>query len=411
MEGEDAILKCVVRSGSSSVKWWKDGIEISQNESHIMSNVTSEEKIKLQLTLKNAKRSDSGDYIVVVGKFSRKLHLIIKSYFLDGTADTQHVECREGNDALFACTVCFDSPSIMLIKDDIDITGNDNCKIRNEGSRYEIKLTNTKASDKGGIFPAKIPSIVEKYEYMKAIQYGKEVRQYVRIQVIGKDRVGKSSLVRRLLGQNINDVKSTDGIEINRSCKIRTSDGKWTVGEDYNDNEEQKEDNRESDDGESDSTESYDLNEEVGDENYNDNEEQQEDNRKSEDGESDSTESYDLNEEVGDESKYFIDDEDTDVTDDEEASSENDFLMMRTIAIRCNTNIMYKIELNAYASAKLSNVETEIEKIKMRIHQAVSMNQESKEPISEDRHPSEGHVYETEKTPYIQKRSPSEDGF
>ncbi|CAG2226807.1 unnamed protein product [Mytilus edulis] len=52
--------------------------------------------------------------------------------------------------------------------------------------------------------------------------------------------------------------------------------------------------------------------------------EQQEDNRESEDGESDSTESYDLNEEVGDESKDFIDDEDKDFIDDEEASSENE---------------------------------------------------------------------------------------
>ncbi|CAG2254612.1 unnamed protein product [Mytilus edulis] len=95
---------------------------------------------------------------------------------------------------------------------------------------------------------------------------------------------------------------------------------------------------RESKDGESDSTESYDLNEDVGEKSkdfiddgrmkmakdYNDNEEQQEDNRESEDGESDSTESYDLNEEVGDESKDFIDDEDKDFIDDEEASSENE---------------------------------------------------------------------------------------
>lgn len=67
-------------------------------------------------------------------------------------------------------------------------------------------------------------------KYMEAIQTSKEVRRYVRIIVVGKDRVGKSSLIRRLLGQNIDDVISTDGIEINRSCKIRTSDGKWIVG-------------------------------------------------------------------------------------------------------------------------------------------------------------------------------------
>lgn len=66
--------------------------------------------------------------------------------------------------------------------------------------------------------------------YIEAIQSGKEIRQYVRIQVIGKDKVGKTSLVHRLLGYEKHDGTSTDGIEINRKCKIRTSDGEWILG-------------------------------------------------------------------------------------------------------------------------------------------------------------------------------------
>lgn len=67
--------------------------------------------------------------------------------------------------------------------------------------------------------------------YMEAIQSGKETRKFVRIQVIGKDRVGKTCLVRRLLGQGIDDVESTDGMEVSRQCQIQTSDGEWLVGE------------------------------------------------------------------------------------------------------------------------------------------------------------------------------------
>ena len=63
------------------------------------------------------------------------------------------------------------------------------------------------------------------------MQTGTEIRQYVRIQVIGKDRVGKTSLVRRLLGKQLDDVISTDGIDIDKTCQIRTSDGEWIVGE------------------------------------------------------------------------------------------------------------------------------------------------------------------------------------
>ncbi|CAG2212928.1 unnamed protein product [Mytilus edulis] len=47
---------------------------------------------------------------------------------------------------------------------------------------------------------------------------------------LSKDRVGKTSLVRRLLGQDINNVESTDGIDINKTCQIRKSDGEWIVG-------------------------------------------------------------------------------------------------------------------------------------------------------------------------------------
>lgn len=78
---------------------------------------------------------------------------------------------------------------------------------------------------------SELPSIEEKNTYLNALQSGEEERRYVRIQVIGKEKVGKTSLVRRLLGQEINDVVSTDGIDIYKTCQIRTSDGKWIVGE------------------------------------------------------------------------------------------------------------------------------------------------------------------------------------
>lgn len=62
---------------------------------------------------------------------------------------------------------------------------------------------------------------------MAAIKDGTEVRKYVRIQVIGKEGVGKTSLIRRLLNQDIGGVTSTDGIDINRKCHIKESDDTW----------------------------------------------------------------------------------------------------------------------------------------------------------------------------------------
>lgn len=78
IEGEDATLTCEVRPGSKHVKWFKDGIEIKQNEHYKMSIEGIQHKLELKLTLKATKSSDSGEYIVQVRNFSRKVQLTIK---------------------------------------------------------------------------------------------------------------------------------------------------------------------------------------------------------------------------------------------------------------------------------------------------------------------------------------------
>ncbi|CAG2245377.1 unnamed protein product [Mytilus edulis] len=54
--------------------------------------------------------------------------------------------------------------------------------------------------------------------------------------IVGKESVGKTSLLRRLLKDNTAGVSSTDGVDIvvNR-CKINIEDGKWTTGKDIPD--------------------------------------------------------------------------------------------------------------------------------------------------------------------------------
>jgi GTPase SAR1 family protein len=50
--------------------------------------------------------------------------------------------------------------------------------------------------------------------------------------IVGENGVGKTCLMRRLLGKDIDDVTSTDGIDVViRKCKIRLSDGKWILNE------------------------------------------------------------------------------------------------------------------------------------------------------------------------------------
>ena len=68
----------------------------------------------------------------------------------------------------------------------------------------------------------------DKEKFLALIRAESEIRYIIRVLIIGENGVGKTSLLRRLLGEDINDVKSTDGIDIVfRKCKIRLSDGEW----------------------------------------------------------------------------------------------------------------------------------------------------------------------------------------
>lgn len=59
-----------------------------------------------------------------------------------------------------------------------------------------------------------------------------ENRYFVRIMIVGKESVGKTCLLKRLLKESTTDVSSTDGIDIViRRCKIDIADGKWIIDE------------------------------------------------------------------------------------------------------------------------------------------------------------------------------------
>ncbi|VDI58566.1 Hypothetical predicted protein, partial [Mytilus galloprovincialis] len=85
-------------------------------------------------------------------------------------------------------------------------------------------------------------SLEDRQLYTEIIRTGTEIRYFVRIQIIGENGVGKTCLLRRLLKEDIDDVTSTDGVDIVvRKCKIRLRDGKWIIGQVDDDRKQMKE--------------------------------------------------------------------------------------------------------------------------------------------------------------------------
>lgn len=68
----------------------------------------------------------------------------------------------------------------------------------------------------------------DRNQFLKAAKQGTSIRYYIRVMIVGENSVGKTCLLRRLLKENIDDVESTDGINIEkRKCQIEIKTGEW----------------------------------------------------------------------------------------------------------------------------------------------------------------------------------------
>ncbi|XP_076116515.1 uncharacterized protein LOC143083988 [Mytilus galloprovincialis] len=64
--------------------------------------------------------------------------------------------------------------------------------------------------------------------YLKLLQSGSEKKRDIRLVIVGKKGAGKTSLIKKLFGEDITDVTSTNGIEIRTiKCKAMSDDGVW----------------------------------------------------------------------------------------------------------------------------------------------------------------------------------------
>lgn len=70
-EGAEAVLTCKVPLQSSYAQWTKDGKNIEQSKHYEMTNRFGQCNLKI----KSTKLSDSGEYHVLIGTFSKAIQL------------------------------------------------------------------------------------------------------------------------------------------------------------------------------------------------------------------------------------------------------------------------------------------------------------------------------------------------
>ncbi|XP_071150425.1 probable serine/threonine-protein kinase pats1 [Mytilus edulis] len=68
----------------------------------------------------------------------------------------------------------------------------------------------------------------DREEFLKATKSGTTQRYYIRVMIVGKNSAGKTCLLRRLMNKPIDDVISTDGLDIEkRKCQVDVKTGEW----------------------------------------------------------------------------------------------------------------------------------------------------------------------------------------
>ncbi|KAK3590784.1 hypothetical protein CHS0354_038722 [Potamilus streckersoni] len=103
-------------------------------------------------------------------------------------------------------------------------------------SRFSNVIKIYRPDYQGPVIPVAVLKMDERSldMYKEALRAGKEKVYNIRVMVVGQYGVGKTTLTKRLLGEDVNilDKKSTEGIDVHiECCKVSLASGEWTKQE------------------------------------------------------------------------------------------------------------------------------------------------------------------------------------
>ncbi|CAG2199073.1 unnamed protein product [Mytilus edulis] len=238
IEGNTIQLTCSVYADNIEVKWYKEEHEIQCQRCLI----TSSEHDRM-LTIKNTTVGDSGMYHVKANNVQMKIPVTVKAII---TRPLENVTIMEGLDTILECETEEENCPVQWLKNDKEIS-NQSDRIKMIGKIHRLTILQTSLEDSGTYtvktkgrtshavltvkeMPATIKqmSVQEREEFLKAAKSGTAIRYDCRGMIVGENGVGKTCLLRRLLNEKIDDVRSTDGITIlRRKCRFNIQSGEW----------------------------------------------------------------------------------------------------------------------------------------------------------------------------------------
>ncbi|XP_062578528.1 uncharacterized protein LOC134240459 isoform X2 [Saccostrea cucullata] len=122
-------------------------------------------------------------------------------------------------------------------------------KYQNRGELMDLKALNREGFHgvDTDVLEHHLPPSIKKMDasaikiFREALEEGQEKYHHVRVMVVGHHGAGKSSLTKRLLKEKMEEVQSTEGVEIyNKRGRFQLSDHKWIKFDDIKENENEK---------------------------------------------------------------------------------------------------------------------------------------------------------------------------
>ncbi|CAG2250963.1 unnamed protein product [Mytilus edulis] len=241
-EGNKLEMVCSVYTDNIEVQWYKEKEQLHACENMLINT----NKNQHMLTIEKATIMDSGKYYVKAGNVQMEIPVIVKDMFRRPLVD---VTIMEGLDTKFEFETEEENVPVQWFynkKEIIESTERRQIS-RLQGRVHTLTILKTRLEDSGkysirikaydttvDLHVKEMPetiknmSVYDREEFLKAANTGTTTRYNIRVMIVGKQSAGKTCLLRRLMNEEIDDVISTDGINIERrKCHIDIKTGEW----------------------------------------------------------------------------------------------------------------------------------------------------------------------------------------
>ncbi|CAG2239834.1 unnamed protein product [Mytilus edulis] len=250
IEGNKLELTCSVYTDNIEVQWYKEKEHLHECENMLINTNKNQHMLNIVKTT----IADSGKYYVKAGNVQMEIQVIVKGNFIQlteihFTRPLVDVTIMEGLDAKFEFETEEKNVPVQWFYNSKEIIQKPDKRQIHRHLGHEHTLTILKACEEdSGNYSINIKdcqhyvklnvkempetiknmSVSDREAFLKAANTGTTKRYNIRVMIVEKEKAGKTCLLRRLMNEEIGDVKSTDGINIERrKCHIDINTGIW----------------------------------------------------------------------------------------------------------------------------------------------------------------------------------------